>query len=107
MNKAGLYRRSVKGYLYSYWLGKCAYCDVKLDKSEATIDHFIALADGGKEHVSNYVLSCKSCNHKKGRKTPKQWLYYSYDKWASIRDKLEYAAPDVDLSTTPADGPNP
>jgi len=58
---------------------KCAYCD-KVGKvimtnnswvqfAGLTIDHKIPLSKGGPDTADNIVLSCKSCNSKKGAKS--------------------------------------
>ena len=63
LNKKNLYLRDK---------GKCQYCDRKLSKNEATIDHVVPQKYGGKSKWENVVLSCGKCNSKKGHKTLKQ-----------------------------------
>ena len=55
---------------------ECFYCTRKLTlpvpgqqrqrKDIATLDHVIPMVHGGGEHLSNFVLSCKSCNNMRG-----------------------------------------
>ena len=46
----------------------CQYCGQK--KIPLTIDHIIPKASGGKDSWDNLVAACRSCNQKKGNKTP-------------------------------------
>lgn len=45
---------------------QCQYCGDLLNKKEITIDHIIPLSRGGKNTWENCVVSCVSCNTKKG-----------------------------------------
>ena len=53
---------------------KCAYCGGV--KRKLTIDHIIPKSRGGKTDFENCVSSCKSCNNKKGNKTPSEANMY-------------------------------
>jgi 5-methylcytosine-specific restriction endonuclease McrA len=53
---------------------KCAYCGGK--KRKLTIDHIIPKSRGGKTDFENCVSCCKSCNNKKGSKTPSEAKMY-------------------------------
>ena len=44
---------------------KCFYCKKPLE-DDITVEHLLALCHGGKNHISNYVLSHKDCNSKVG-----------------------------------------
>ena len=48
--------------LYERDKGRCQYCNTKLPKAQATIDHILPKSRGGKNTWKNTVLSCKSCN---------------------------------------------
>lgn len=50
----------------------CLYCGRDFRESELTRDHVIPLSQGGKNHWSNVVTSCKRCNAHKGGRTPEQ-----------------------------------
>lgn len=41
---------------------RCFYCTTKLTRGTATIEHFVARALGGPNHLANYALACESCN---------------------------------------------
>lgn len=47
----------------------CQYCEIKCKKANATIDHVIPRALGGKSTWENTVTCCKSCNSSKGSMT--------------------------------------
>ena len=47
--------------------GKCVFCDNNVKFADATMDHVTPLVKLGKSRTKeNVVLSCKSCNQKKG-----------------------------------------
>lgn len=46
----------------------CAYCG----KHAVTVDHIVPKSKGGTEDSWNLVACCKSCNFRKGNRTPKQ-----------------------------------
>ena len=57
---------------------KCFYCnnlffngDLNYDRH---IEHKIPVSRGGSSDISNIVLSCSRCNHKKGTKTHEEFL---------------------------------
>lgn len=62
--------------------GKCAYCGIDLKYSEMQVDHIIARRRGdiqnekiinGKNHISNYNPSCRSCNSSKSTFSIEDW----------------------------------
>jgi 5-methylcytosine-specific restriction endonuclease McrA len=53
---------------------KCAYCGN--GKERLTIDHIIPKSKGGQAVFENCVSSCKSCNNKKGDRTPTEAQMY-------------------------------
>jgi len=50
----------------------CGYCATNFSKSELTRDHVVPKSKGGKDSWMNLVTACKSCNHKKAARTPKE-----------------------------------
>ncbi len=56
--------------------GLCHYCGKVVNQNDrrfgdgATIDHVKPISKGGTNDPSNLVLSCRSCNSKKGNRTP-------------------------------------
>ena len=51
---------------------QCQYCGVSLTSKTATLDHVLPSSRGGKTTWENVVTACRSCNGKKGRKTPEE-----------------------------------
>ena len=43
----------------------CQYCK---SESNLSVDHILALINGGKNNISNMQILCRSCNSKKGSK---------------------------------------
>jgi len=50
----------------------CQYCGKICPRSYLTLDHIIPTVQGGGKRWENIVSACKSCNQKKGGKTPQQ-----------------------------------
>jgi len=50
----------------------CYLCECVMKLGQTTIDHFIPLAKGGTDHISNLRPCCNSCNHAKADKLPDQ-----------------------------------
>lgn len=48
----------------------CAICGGELSENQATIDHVWPLSLGGVHGFSNWLLTHKHCNEKKGNKKP-------------------------------------
>jgi 5-methylcytosine-specific restriction endonuclease McrA len=49
---------------------RCQYCERKVPRSEATYDHVVPRAQGGKTNWDNVVIACLPCNQRKGGRTP-------------------------------------
>lgn len=52
--------------------GKCQYCGHKTARPNATYDHVVPRAQGGKTEWTNIVIACTDCNQRKGNRTPAQ-----------------------------------
>jgi|TARA_R110000824_G_scaffold21150_4_gene79129 5-methylcytosine-specific restriction endonuclease McrA len=52
--------------------GKCQYCNTFITVGRETVDHIVPKCRGGAHEWTNIVLSCVSCNQRKGWKTPEQ-----------------------------------
>lgn len=50
----------------------CAYCAAEFPSQRLTRDHVLPLSRGGRDHWMNVVTACRSCNQKKGGRTPEQ-----------------------------------
>jgi 5-methylcytosine-specific restriction endonuclease McrA len=51
---------------------RCCYCGHKKPFNELNYDHVVPRVQGGKTVWENIVTSCRSCNTRKGGRTPKQ-----------------------------------
>lgn len=51
----------------------CSYCGNKVDESNSSLDHVIPKSKGGSNAKENLVLSCVSCNQRKGDKSVKEF----------------------------------
>lgn len=56
---------------YERQKGKCYYCGCKLTRYH--VDHIIPLIRGGSNGPDNLVITCHTCNEKKGSKLPHEW----------------------------------
>jgi hypothetical protein len=56
--------------LFTAFNGECIYCGAQEepDGSAFHLEHLIARSQGGRDHISNLVIACKSCNSKKGNR---------------------------------------
>ena len=54
--------------LWAFFESSCSYCGRMLDRSkqEGHIDHLLAAARSGPNHISNRVLACPDCDGDKG-----------------------------------------
>jgi hypothetical protein len=52
--------------------GVCAYCGNRCHEDVLTREHIRPLGQRGQDHWMNVVTACKSCNHRKGNRTPEQ-----------------------------------
>lgn len=50
----------------------CMYCGSQLGEHQLTRDHVIPLSKGGRDRWSNVVSACRSCNTRKGCRTPER-----------------------------------
>ena len=50
----------------------CGYCGQRFHEDELTREHIVPLGQRGLDIWMNVVTACKSCNHRKGNRTPEQ-----------------------------------
>jgi hypothetical protein len=69
--------------LFSRDRNVCAYCGDHFVEAELTREHIRPVGQGGPNVWMNVVTACKSCNHRKGNRTPEQarmpLLYTPYE----------------------------
>lgn len=78
--------KNIRKVIFEKYNGHCAYCGIKLNKLNFTIDHIepkfrkcldkellIYKRERGKDSIDNYNPSCKSCNSSKSTFTIEKW----------------------------------
>ena len=50
--------------------GLCAYCGESIQENQAEAEHVVPNSRGGEYSWMNLVISCRSCNQRKGNRTP-------------------------------------
>ena len=50
----------------------CAYCGRQFHEGDLTREHILPASAGGQNTWMNLVTACRSCNHRKGARTPEQ-----------------------------------
>ena len=66
--------RTHKQTLYGQQEGHCFGCRTLFDIRNLTIDHIVAQAKGGTDHIYNLQLLCGACNSMKGTKSQEEFL---------------------------------
>src|SRR5207244_2478494 len=61
---------NIRRRLFNYYQGKCAYCG----RPGHHIEHVDPRFNGGEDSISNYVLACRECNHRKGTRSIERFL---------------------------------
>lgn len=69
-----------KKYLYGEQGGYCNGCEEHFEMRHFHVDHIIARAKGGTDHISNLQLLCGSCNTIKGTKSQEALIVALTDK---------------------------
>ena len=70
-----MHKKSVKfsrQNIYARDAQKCCFCGERKPVRELNYDHVVPRAKGGRTDWLNIVTSCKTCNSRKGARTPKQ-----------------------------------
>jgi len=78
----------------------CLFCGTYIeDMGKCTVDHVIPKAQGGKSTWNNCVTSCKTCNHKKADRTPKQaGMSMRYQPYRpTINEHIQYFTKKYDI----------
>ena len=50
----------------------CAFCAGNFSSFKLTCDHILPLSRGGRDTWMNVVTACRTCNQKKGNRTPEE-----------------------------------
>ncbi len=51
---------------------QCQYCGQRVPLSTLTLDHVVPVSHNGGHNWNNVVTACRTCNNKKGNRTPDQ-----------------------------------
>ena len=71
---------------------RCQYCGVKGNQFELTLDHILPRSRGGRTEADNLCAACKSCNQRKGDRTPDEARMPLLANPAALRYGLERSA---------------
>lgn len=66
----------------------CIYCDIELDKENATADHIIPISKGGNNTQVNLVVCCKDCNNERGNLDFDEYLTLKNKKYRKLKNKF-------------------
>lgn len=83
----------VREYLLEKFGHQCVYCgksDVPLE-----IEHVVCRHHGGSNRISNLVISCRTCNEKKGTQDIRTFLKNKPDLLRKIQSQLQYSLRDT------------
>jgi len=58
-------KKDIREKVWKKYGKRCAYCGKSLKYTDLQVDHLIAKRTGIAEHESNYMPSCRRCNHYK------------------------------------------
>ena len=54
----------------------CGYCGTRLTKQTRQIDHIHPQCRGGNDERPNLLLSCRTCNRRKGKKSQQEYINF-------------------------------
>lgn len=57
--------KEIREAVYNKYNGRCAYCGREIAYEDMQVDHLISKVIGGADDLSNYMPSCRTCNHYK------------------------------------------
>jgi hypothetical protein len=72
INPFGLRPTLTNSKLFARDRNVCAYCGEHFVEEELTREHIVPLGQKGCDMWMNVVTACRSCNHRKGNRTPEQ-----------------------------------
>ena len=77
-----------KDFLDENMGANCIYCDIELDKENATADHIIPISKGGNNTQVNLVVCCKDCNNERGNLDFDEYLTLKNKKYRKLKNKF-------------------
>jgi 5-methylcytosine-specific restriction endonuclease McrA len=75
IKSVGMYKKGIKFSRINVMVRdrfECSFCGRPFKMDELTYDHVVPRKQGGKTEWTNIVSACRTCNHKKGARTPEQ-----------------------------------
>lgn len=87
-----LFGYDVREYLLEKYNRTCVYCDITNVPME--VEHIIPRSKGGSNRVSNLVIACHDCNHKKDNLSLEQFVT-DKNRLLRIKSKLKESLKDV------------
>ncbi len=83
--------RFSKGNVYLRDNYNCLYCEKRITKSQATLDHVWPVSKGGKTQFNNIVTACGPCNTRKANKLDMKPVYKPYTPgyWELVRKRKQ------------------
>lgn len=60
--------------ILAHWGAECWVCHKPLNPMTATRDHLLPQVRGGSNAMANMAPACAACNHRKGNRTPLEFL---------------------------------
>ena len=100
-----LARKKFRESIFESWDWKCMYCDKKLCKHTATVDHIKPKFKGGKSTRNNMGACCSQCNSNKGSRLVFDYYnethpHFSKEKEAKIKEWIEQNTLLINLNST-------
>jgi len=69
------FRRENFGGIYMRDKGRCIYCEQRVTREQATLDHKMPVTRGGQNTETNCSISCMWCNKDKGILSHEEYFY--------------------------------
>lgn len=65
--------KAVRQQVYGKYDRHCAYCGKEIKYKDMQVDHLESYWKGGEDDISNYMPSCRRCNHYKRGNSLEGW----------------------------------
>lgn len=62
-----IYETKLRRFIFQKFDNTCVYCDGESGDKKLEVEHVVAKGNGGTSSTRNLVLSCRTCNEKKGK----------------------------------------
>ena len=82
---------------------RCTYCTIKVSEDDFVLDHLVPVSKGGTNRKTNLVTACASCNQRKGKEEPVDFLLQNYrsklisqQEYLSFKERIETLLSECD-----------